>query len=731
MIKKFNNKFNHFSHNNTSNPTILLIIFFLIFLISTYIFYKNHKNTILKQKTDMYSASINYLNTKLEKDILLYKKEDLNNEFEKVFKNSLFSLIKIDNKRFIFDKNSLIKNSEGSYNSSWSLGEVIVDIRFGIITKLPNSSLYEFIPSNNYDINQVLKVRYQLYKNGEIKSIIAKLDFSKIKDFKLIQKSNSILFTKSFLDAIKLNKTYSIKKQGYEVATITYEINKDAIDKEIQDFLITLIIFGTIMFLPLIFVLGFYHKYLFKRYVTSPINYLNNYLEDVLSDKFSILNKNEFEGTKEIKELTKKISKISRKIASLKNEINLNKESLEIKASSDTLTGLPNKTIFDFDIKSMYVSKIPGYIFTLKIEKLTDISEKYDSGYINSFIESYVNILKNVIIKYKKDIKLYRFYGSKFAIIAKNIDIEDCEVICKDIIQDLDTNLSDIYSMPEDYIQIGGTFFDIYGTIDSLLETMEKAYKRSKALGYNSFYIIKEDEIERNYSELDSNVVDIIKRADFNLNFLYNTYTFEDKKNLFMSEVSPHLIDSNGNVQQIGSFIAVADKLQIADKFDKLVVAKTIAYIRGNNLDYKIAINLSISSIKNIEFMNWLKEVLKANQDIVDKIVFSITSYTAYLNKDVFIDFIKEIHEVNASIILKRYKTTDYPLDELKHLGLDYIRMSNEYTTAFVNDVIKKHKVKNILIFAELYNIKVVADSVSSEADYDLLERLGTYAASR
>lgn len=728
MIKKFSNKF---THSNTTYSNIMLIVFTLTFIFSSYLYFQYYKQIILNKKIDMYKVNVNYLNSKLNNDFLTYNKENIKKDIEKVFSTSLFSLIKIDKNRYIFDKNTLIDNSEGFNDKSWSLGEVIVDVRFGLITKLPNSSYYEFISSNNYEITQPLRVRYQLFKNGQIKNIIAKLDFSNIKEKRLITGNNESSFLRNFLDTNKLNKTYPIKKQGYTVASITYEINKYEINSEIQNFLFTLILFNIVMCLPLIFVLGFYHKYLFKKYVTLPVNYLNEYLENILLDKFSIIDKSQFEGTPEIKELTKKISKLSGKVAALKNELNVNKESLELKVSSDTLTGLPNKTIFDFDIKSMYVSAIPGYIFILKIEKLSEISEKYDSGYINSFIESYVNILKNVIFKYNKEMKLYRFYGSKFAIIAKNIEMETCELMCNDIIKELNEKLSDIYNIPDDYIQIGGTFFDIYGTIDSLLSTLEKAYERSKIQGKNSFYIVAEDEIERNYSELDSNVVDIIKRAEFNLKFVFDTYTFDDDENLIMSEASPQLIDSNGNPQPIGSFISVADKLHIADKFDKLVLVKTLAYIRGNNIDHKIAINISMTSIKNKEFMKWLLDVLKANQDIIDKIAFSITSYTAYLNKDSFIEFIKSIHKVGASIILKRYKTTDYPLEELKNLNLDYIRMSHEYTTGFSNDVIKKHKVKNILIFAELYNIKVVADTVKLDADYDLLERLGTYAASR
>ena len=204
-----------------------------------------------------------------------------------------------------------------------------------------------------------------------------------------------------------------------------------------------------------------------------------------------------------------------------------------------------------------------------------------------------------------------------------------------------------------------------------------------------------------------------------------------NQKKIVMNEAAPQLYNREGEKLSIGSFISVAEKLQIAHKFDKLVVVKTIAHIRGNDLQHAVAINLSMSSINDPSFMTWLETVLRANKDILNKIVFSITSYTAYLNKESFIMFVKNIHDIGGSIILKRYKTDEYPLEELEGLPIDYIRMHEDYTSNFVNDMVKKHKVKNILIFAELNGINVIADSVKLEFDYDLLERLGTYATSR
>ncbi len=67
---------------------------------------------------------------------------------------------------------------------------------------------------------------------------------------------------------------------------------------------------------------------------------------------------------------------------------------------------------------------------------------------------------------------------------------------------------------------------------------------------------------------------------------------------------------------------------------------------------------------------------------------------------------------------MKRYNTNDYPLEELEDIKVDYLRIDKEYTNNLANDKIKRHKVKNILIFAQLNNMEILTENVKSDNDY-------------
>ena len=716
-------------HKVGLHSNFLAVFTFVAFIICSLIFFYSYKNDLEEKTFNKYRLNIDYLNVKINNKISHSNKNILIDEIKNSMKSDIFESVSIKMKRFIFDKNILIDNSKDFDDKSWNIAEVVVDARYGYINKIPKSSLFEFISSDEFDPSQEISIRYQVYKKSLIKNILTKLKFS---DIEIIDEENK--YEKDWMDLFVdigiENRVYDIKIDGIIVGSIHYKLNNNLLNNELKIFLIKLLFFNFLLFSPTLFVLGFYHKYLYKNYVIDPIVNINDYLENILKENYVAFNDKELTKTKEIKELSKKATKISVKLASLRNEINENKDSLEEKATTDALTGLPNKSIFDSDIKTMFVSSIPGFIFIIKLDELAKISKEHDSGYINNYIESFTNTIKNIIFKYSKtDMKLFRFYGSQFAIIAKNIDNQTATKMCEEIIDELTDILPTIYDIPEDIIQIGGTPFDLYGSLDTILDSANNAYSVAKQKGPNSFHITKETDISVNYTLIDNSVIEVINNENFTLDYIMDSYLFDDPNKVVMKEVSPQIYDHNNEKIAIGSFVAIAQKLKLAEKFDKQVILKVIEDIKNAAFSYEVAVNLSINSLDNKDFRIWLTSLLKENKDITKSIVFSVTAYTANLKKDIFIDFAKDIHSSGGKILIKRYKTDEYPLEELDFV--DYIRMNKDYTANFVNDMVKKHKVKNILIFGELNDIRIIADSVKLDADYELLDRFGAYATSR
>ncbi len=131
------------------------------------------------------------------------------------------------------------------------------------------------------------------------------------------------------------------------------------------------------------------------------------------------------------------------------------------------------------------------------------------------------------------------------------------------------------------------------------------------------------------------------------------------------------------------------------------------------------------------DFKIWLENILKENKDIASLLAFSVTAYGCIRDIEAFKLFISIVHKNDGKIILKRFETKFIPLDSLKELNLDYIRLAREYTNEILTHSSKQSFVESICELSKLLNVKVFAESVGDEDSFEKLKELGMHGASK
>ena len=714
------------------NTLLLTSTFAIILFFTIWSFFSDFKDKSEEYANTNYELSVDNFNSQIKEEILLFDKDSIKTINEKIKDNKYIKEINITQTRYLFDKNTLLYQTKSFNDSSWNLTNVNVDFKYGEIQKLSGNSFYEFIPSSTFNKNENLVIRYQLFKNDEMKNFVI---FFNIKLFEASQDLPKEVTSDDLFDSFSdLESRSDIRKEltinNIAFATVEYKRNNNFVKKEINDYLIKLLIYSLVIFLSMFLIVLFYQKSLKRKYLLKPLKYLDTVVLEMVNSKFTNINTNKFPNIKDYNKILTNLSKLSNNIASLKNELNINKETLERNLLTDNLTGLPDKKMFDIDMKSMFVYSGEGFLLSLKIAKLNEIIKLNGSINTDNFILSYTNIVNNILATYKdKQIDFYRFYGSEFVIIARDVNYEEALDISNKIINSLLLDISRTYKLPENIFHIGGTPFDAYGTIDSIMNSVEYAYRKALSKNINCSVIIKESLAQKDILNFEEKVKNIVKESNFEIGFAYDSYSLENK--LMVRELKPILKDTDGAILPIGSFIAISEKIELNKEFDKKVILKAIKFIEENNIDYKIAINLSIKTIANIKFIEFIIDLVKEKPNVLEHIIFSITSYAASAYKVEFTDFLREMNKLNIEILMKRFKTKEFPLEELSSLKIGYIKIDRDLTQNIHNDLIKKHRVKNIVIFGELNNIKILAENVESNNDYTYLSKLDLYAINR
>ena len=714
------------------NIIILSLIFLAILSLLFWLFFSDFKEKTFLSAKNNYELNIDKYTNKLEDKILLFDKISVDEYTSSIKNEKLFNNVKIKYKRFLFNKENLIFQTKSFSDTSWNLADVTIDAKFGEIIKIEETSYFEFIPSPEFNYNESLILKYQLFKNNEIKNFVIAIDLNLLDNKDIERNKGDYLSIFEYFYNVKIDDSIikEIKFDGNTYATIEYILDEYDLKNDIYEFFIKLLIAVLISFLPIAVLIVFYDKYVENKYIVKPIRYLDKVVSNIVENKFANIENEVLQDNDEYKNLLKNISKLSNKVASLVNELNINRETLERNLLTDNLTGLYDKKMFDIDMKSMFVSSIEGYIFSLKIAKLNQIENLNGTVKTDDFILSYVNIINNVIHSYKNQIiSFYRFHGAEFIILARGITYLEAVEFSDKIINNLVSEISKTYKLPNNIFHMGGTPIDKYGTIDSIMNSVTDAYKDAVSKGGNAYEILEESKIKEKVEKTESEVKYIIDENNFNIDFAFDSYSFDNE--LLMRELKPILKDQEGNSIPIGSFVAISEKLGLNRRFDEDVILKVLEFTKNNKITYKIAINLSIRTISDINFIEFLYKLIEENKDFKNYILFSITSYSASAYKEEFIKFVDELNQLEIEVLLKRYKTKEYSLEELSELRIAYLKIDKDLTQNIHSDLVKKHRMKNIVVFAEVNDTKIIVENVESDKDYAFLSRLDLYAVNR
>ena len=273
----------------TLKSVILLIsILFGILLLLFGLLFSDFKEKAFFNATKDYQLNIDKYTNKLESKIFLFDKNSID-EYIKEAKNTEFiENVKVQYKRYFFNKENLIFQTKSFSDVSWNLADITIDAKFGEIRKINDGAFFEFIPSSEFNLNENLIIKYQLFKNNEIKSFIVPIDLN-ILDNKDVEKkefeSNSIY---EYFYNLKIDESIikELKIDDLNYATIEYTLNDYNLKKVIYDYFIKLLILVVFLFLPIMILLIYYHRYLENKYVTKPIRYLDNVVSNIVENKF-------------------------------------------------------------------------------------------------------------------------------------------------------------------------------------------------------------------------------------------------------------------------------------------------------------------------------------------------------------------------------------------------------------------------------------------------------------
>lgn len=476
-----------------------------------------------------------------------------------------------------------------------------------------------------------------------------------------------------------------------------------------------------------------------KRFL-NPILYLAQTAEKITSSNDYSLRAKEL-SQDEVGKLTScfntMLHTIEQRDNSLENQVKLRTQELESANSQlhqyayqDGLTDLPNRRYFYERLQAL-VSK-PNQKFTLIFIDLDGFKEVNDSlGHDFGDL-----LLHEVAIRLQKCISQYdtvaRLGGDEFTLILENTD-NPTEVI--KTVENVMDNLTKPITIKNERVNvtasIGITFYPNNGTtVESLIKRADQAMYLSKNKGRNryEFFSYEMEELAIEKRRLIEEIRTALAQNQFEL--YYQPICESDTNHVQKAEALIRWNHPQRGLVGPAEFIDLAEKngliVEIGQWVKSQAVRDAVEFNNKSKTPFQISVNTSPLEIDDDG--KWVDQWIEASKRYnlpAHAILIEVTE-NSLMAPDSAIQFhLKRLDSINVDIAIDDFGVGYSSLAYLQQLDIDILKIDQ----SFIQNL-EKHSnsitlIKAIITMAHNLDVKVVAEGVETQAQYNQLKHLG------
>jgi diguanylate cyclase (GGDEF)-like protein len=489
------------------------------------------------------------------------------------------------------------------------------------------------------------------------------------------------------------------------------------------------------MFGVSLWLLGFYITsllllYIFLKNILKPLEEIEQVAHAISERDFKTVKANP--KSRELKKVIYAINTLSNKIHSIiESDINAANH-FRAEAYTDELTKLDNRRSFEQQLQAILDNQSDiesGVLYLIQIANFKEINST--QGYLSG--DNLLKLTGSVLADTLKEHNLIRsrINGATFAIatfdLSHDVATQFAQAICKQL------NLA--FKARQHDMQVifgcGGTFFhNEKVTLGVLMAEADLATRQSISNGDNGM-ILLDYKTDSNKEEEDNNLlfwkqflIKVLNENRFAL-LAQPVISIKDSSKL-QFEMVGRIIADNGELIPASEFMPMAIRHNLNSRIDKKLIEK-IFHLMGENTELtdQVAINLSIRSIQDPEFINWLTSILSKHSDLACRTVFEFSEVGVMQNLELMGRFIEKIRRLKANFAVDNFGLHHKAFEYLQILRPAYIKLCPIFITDLPENHANQFLISSVVNIANPLDIKIFAHSVENADVLELLNKLG------
>jgi len=465
------------------------------------------------------------------------------------------------------------------------------------------------------------------------------------------------------------------------------------------------------------------------RVVLSPLKAIEWQADSICNREFPILNK--LPRTRDLRRIVEAMNRMSAKLQMMLTEHEDLAAKLREQAHQHPVSGLANKPHFMATLNNRMASPevcSHAVLSLIQLRNLKDYNNRYGYAAGDERLCQMAALLRDIAAEIPRH-TLAHLSGGDFALLAEDYSVAEGEVLGQRISDALAGLNGEEGALPSDNGHVGIAYFDGRQDASGLLIEADKALRFAQTKGANSWSLfVPEDsgkEVTRSASEWRSFIQQALtdNRVALHLQPVYSC----PEKEILHHEVLVRLMsdDDTGQLLVAGEFMPMAESLGLSAEIDKAVIERALLLLAESaDPAFRLAVNLSPSSLQTKGFSDWLEERLWEHKQSAKQIIFELPEYGAVTMLDQVHGLIKRINRCGGQVALDHFGRGFSSFAYLHSLKISYLKVDGSYLSQIDENLDHRFFIQALTDIAHGLDMQVIAEAVESETIWQSLQVL-------
>jgi diguanylate cyclase (GGDEF)-like protein/PAS domain S-box-containing protein len=405
-------------------------------------------------------------------------------------------------------------------------------------------------------------------------------------------------------------------------------------------------------------------------------------------------------------------------------------------ANYDSLTNLPNRRFMMEELKRSILrckrNKNVSALVFMDLDHFKDINDTQGHEVGDIVLKAFAERVKSHI---RGNDMVARFGGDEFVVLLENVGKNPVEAAqnakaVTDKLLHAGIDLCSIGDIQYDLDVSGGiVIFNGDWDENEILKKADLAMYRVKKGGRKGMAFYDESlSIETEYRvELIRGLRHGLENEEFDLHY---QPIVNEKSRVVYSEALLRWHRSPNNTVAAGHFIEIMSDSPMMSTVGYWIIDRVCQDIQKLKKEHAwlegqaIFVNISPKQLMDVNFARKVRLIIESNQIDPENVVFEITEESLIHNYDEVLQQLKELLSIGIRIALDDFGTGYSSLAMLKDLPVHFVKLDKEFVQSLFQNKHNSQIVNAIIKLCEILGLKVIAEGVEKETQFDALQKM-------